>query len=60
MKRSEWKHEIQDDCQFLVLAGHSSMCNEGKTREYCDFLHCPRIELEKKDDDSKSFKIKKR
>lgn len=50
MKRNEWKKEVQDDCQFIVMAGHSTMCKEGKSRKYCRFEDCPKIELERKED----------
>ena len=57
MKRSEWVKEVQNDCQFIALAGHSIMCDEGKTRNYCNFNICPRIELEKKEEDRPKLKV---
>jgi hypothetical protein len=50
MRRDEWVREIEKDCQFMIIVHGGAMCNEGKTREYCDFHRCPKIEMERKDD----------
>jgi hypothetical protein len=50
MRRNDWEREVAKDCQFAQVVHGGAMCNEGKTREFCNFYRCPKLELERKED----------
>lgn len=50
MKRREWLEEVAKDCQFSKPVEGGANCYEDGKRNYCDFIRCPKIELEKKEE----------